>query len=42
MSTEEIIIRLSCNAADRLHDVKPHPNANLHPVRLSRSDSSMT
>jgi hypothetical protein len=34
MSTEEIIIRLFCIVADRLHDVKPHRNANLHPSEI--------
>jgi hypothetical protein len=34
MATEEIIIRLFCIVADRLKDVKPHPNANLHPSEI--------
>jgi len=34
MATDEIIIRLFCIVADRLKDVKPHPNANLHPSEI--------
>lgn len=34
MATDEIIIRLFCIVADRLTDVKPHPNANLHPSEI--------
>lgn len=34
MSTEEIIIRLFCIVADKLADVKPHRNANLHPSEI--------
>lgn len=34
MSTEEIIIRLFCIVADKLDDVKPHRNANLHPSEI--------
>lgn len=34
MATDEIIIRLFCIVADRLHDVKPHRNARLHPSEI--------